>query len=57
MLPKTKNFDVLTWQKANTPKYLILQHMTRDLLVIQASTVAYESAFSFSDKLFSPHCD
>ncbi|WOG86324.1 hypothetical protein DCAR_0205526 [Daucus carota subsp. sativus] len=55
VLPKIEGFDILTWWKANAPKYPNLQHMARDFLAIPASTVASESSFSSSGRLVSPH--
>ena len=36
-------------------KYPVLQTIARDILAIPVSTVASESAFSFSRRLVSPH--
>lgn len=55
VLPKIEGFDVLNWWKANAPKYPTLQLMARDFLVVPASSVASESAFSSSGRLVSPH--
>ncbi|KAG8372768.1 hypothetical protein BUALT_Bualt12G0101200 [Buddleja alternifolia] len=55
VLPRTQNFDVLSWWKVNGLKYPILQTMARDILAIPVSTVASESAFSTSGRLISPH--
>ena len=43
---RTVHFDVLTWWKLNVHKYPILSSIARDVLAIQVSTVASESAFS-----------
>ena len=52
---KADGFDVLSWWKLNSPKYPTLACMARDLLAVPASTVASESAFSYSGRLVSPH--
>ncbi|KAI3454733.1 hypothetical protein Pfo_011396 [Paulownia fortunei] len=44
----TNDFDVLNWWKVNTPKYLILFKVTKDVLAIPISTITSESAFSTS---------
>lgn len=43
---KNKEFDILVWWKVNSSKYPVLAEMARDVLAIQVSTVASESAFS-----------
>lgn len=40
------NFDILSWWKTNANRYPVLSILARDVLAIQASTVASESAFS-----------
>ena len=39
------NFDILAWWKEHAKQFLVLAAMARDLLTVQASTVASESAF------------
>ena len=54
MLPEEfDNFDVLAWWKDRESHFPILAAMARDLLSVQASTVASESAFSFSGRVLS----
>ncbi|PWA94251.1 hypothetical protein CTI12_AA017490 [Artemisia annua] len=48
-----KNFDVLNWWKQKEPQFPVLAAMARDLLSVQASTVASESAFSTSGRILS----
>jgi len=48
-----ENFDILSWWKGMEPSFPILAAMARDLLSVQASTVASESAFSFSGRVLS----
>ncbi|GJT26772.1 laccase 7 [Tanacetum coccineum] len=42
------NFDILAWWKEREIQFPILSAMARDLLTVQASTVASESTFSIS---------
>ncbi|TXG74484.1 hypothetical protein EZV62_003063 [Acer yangbiense] len=46
VLPRTKDFDILVWWRANASKYPILAQIARDFLAIPVSSVASESAFS-----------
>ncbi|KAI3447052.1 hypothetical protein Pfo_003717 [Paulownia fortunei] len=55
VLPRTQNFDILSWWKTNGVKYPNLQKMTRDILAIPVSIVASESVFSSSGRLVCPH--
>ncbi|PWA56691.1 zinc finger BED domain-containing protein RICESLEEPER 2 [Artemisia annua] len=48
-----KDFDVLNWWEQREPQFPILAAMTRDLLSVQASTVASESTFSTSGRVLS----
>ncbi|KAI3938969.1 hypothetical protein MKW92_030675 [Papaver armeniacum] len=41
-----KRFDVLAWWKQNEKRYPVLSCIARDVLAVQASKVASESAFS-----------
>ncbi|GJU65075.1 zinc finger BED domain-containing protein RICESLEEPER 2 [Tanacetum coccineum] len=47
------NFDILAWWKERKIQFPILSAMARDLLTVQASTVASESAFSISGRIIS----
>ncbi|KAK1432850.1 hypothetical protein QVD17_09752 [Tagetes erecta] len=49
----THNFDLLAWWKGKEDQFPILASMARDLLTVQASTVASESAFSISGRVIS----
>ncbi|KAL1190491.1 putative AC transposase [Cardamine amara subsp. amara] len=49
------NYNVLSWWKKNTPKYPVLAELARDVLAIQVSTVASESAFSTSGRILDPY--
>ncbi|KZV33945.1 zinc finger BED domain-containing protein RICESLEEPER 1-like, partial [Dorcoceras hygrometricum] len=40
------NFDILEWWKVNSQLYPILATTARDILPVQASSVAFESPFS-----------
>ncbi|KAD4888357.1 hypothetical protein E3N88_20430 [Mikania micrantha] len=46
-------FDILAWWKGKESQFPILSAMARDLLTVQASTVASESAFSLSGRVLS----
>jgi hypothetical protein len=50
---KGAQFDILSWWKVNQVKYPILSLLARDVLVVQVSTVASESAFSSSERIVS----
>jgi hypothetical protein len=47
------SFDILAWWKARESQFPILSIMARDLLSVQASTVASESAFSLSGRVLT----
>ena len=49
-----ENLNVLGWWKEKESQFPILGAMARDLLTVQASTVASESAFSASGRVISP---
>ncbi|XP_019083211.1 PREDICTED: zinc finger BED domain-containing protein RICESLEEPER 3-like [Camelina sativa] len=49
------SFDVLSWWRRNSRKFSILSEMARDVLVIQASYVASESAFSTSGRVLDSY--
>ena len=51
--PQFKNLDLLAWWREKEAQFPILSVMARDLLTVQASTVASESAFSFSGRVLS----
>ncbi|KAL7147969.1 hypothetical protein ABFS83_06G146700 [Erythranthe nasuta] len=55
VLPRSNDFDILSWWKNNRAKYPTLRLIARDVLSIPVSTVASESAFSTSGRLLSPH--
>ncbi|KZV37385.1 hypothetical protein F511_01253 [Dorcoceras hygrometricum] len=46
-----ENFDVLEWWKVNSQLYPILATIARDILPVQASSVASESAFSMCGRI------
>lgn len=47
IVPWTKNFDVLSWWKAASPRYPVLSKLARDLLSIQLSLVTgYDSYYT-----------
>lgn len=48
-------FDILSWWKVHRMKYPVLAEMARDLLAMQVSSVASESAFSTSGRILEPY--
>lgn len=51
---KDLNFDILSWWKLNQVEFPILSRLARDILSIQVSTVASESAFSAGGRVVDP---
>jgi len=47
------NFNILEWWKNKCNTYPVMSIMARDILTIQASTVASESAFSLSGRILN----
>lgn len=47
-------YDVLSWWKVNSPKFPVLSAVARDVLAMQVSSVASESAFSTSGRVLEP---
>jgi hypothetical protein len=47
-------FDILAWWKAHKEEYPILGQLARDVLAMQVSTVASESAFSAGGRVLDP---
>jgi hypothetical protein len=54
-LLKQSEFDILAWWKNKREVYLILSQMARDVMAIQASTIASESAFSVGGRVIDPY--
>ena len=52
---KQNLFNILAYWKNNTDKYPILAQIARDMMTIQVSTVAFESAFSGAGRVVDPH--
>jgi hypothetical protein len=50
----TGQFDILAWWKNQTDEYPVLSKIARDLLAVQVSTVASESAFSAGGRVVDP---
>ncbi|KAI3743136.1 hypothetical protein L1987_60839 [Smallanthus sonchifolius] len=48
-----QDFDILAWWKGNESTFPVLSAMARDLLTVQAFTVASESVFSLSGRVLS----
>jgi uncharacterized protein YunC (DUF1805 family) len=53
LYPQEKDFDILGWWKLHSPEYPVLSCIARDVLAIQASTVASESSFSAGGRTIS----
>ncbi|KAL6125938.1 hypothetical protein ACLB2K_073989 [Fragaria x ananassa] len=51
---KNKGSELSAWWKENTPKYLILSKVAKDVFAIPISTVASESAFSLGKRIVDP---
>ena len=49
-------FDILAWWKNQTDEYPVLSKIAHDLLVVQVSTIASESAFSAGGRVVDPFC-
>jgi hypothetical protein len=47
-------FDILAWWKYQTDEYPVMSLIARDLLAVQVSTVASESAFSAGGRVIDP---
>lgn len=54
-LLKQSEFDILSWWKNKKEEYPILSQMARDVMAIQVSTVASESAFSAGGRVIDPY--
>ena len=54
-LLKQNPFDILSYWKNNKDKYPILSQIARDMMAIQVSTVAFESAFSRAGRIIDPY--
>ncbi|KAI3985217.1 hypothetical protein MKX01_036945 [Papaver californicum] len=55
VLDDIENFDVLDWWKSNEKRYPLLSCITRDVLEVQASTIASEPAFSLGKHILSDY--
>nr|GEY28754.1 hypothetical protein [Tanacetum cinerariifolium] len=54
-LDDEKDFDILLWWKLNSPRFPIVLKMGKDILSIQISTIAFDSAFSTSGRVLDPY--
>lgn len=50
-----REFDVLSWWGRNSAKYPVLSELVKDVLAVQVSSVASESAFSTSGRILDPY--
>jgi len=48
-------FDILAWWKNKKEQYPILSQIVRDVMAMQVSTVASESAFSAAGRVVDPY--
>jgi hypothetical protein len=48
-------FDILAWWKNKIEEYPILSQIVRDVMAVQVSTVAFESAFSVAGRVVDPY--
>jgi len=51
MIENSDSFDILEWWKVNSVRFPTISLIARDVLAIQTSTVASESAFSCSGRI------
>lgn len=49
------SYDVLSWWKRNSVKFYVLSELAKDVLAVQVSSVASESAFSTSGRILDPY--
>ena len=47
-------YDVLLFWKKNCTKFPILSQIAKDVLAMQVSSIAYESAFSTGERIIDP---
>ncbi|KAK3136097.1 hypothetical protein QOZ80_5BG0428050 [Eleusine coracana subsp. coracana] len=52
-IPRGENFNIIAWWKSNSLEFPVLSRIARDILVVPASTVASESAFSTGGRVIS----
>lgn len=50
-----REFEVLSWWRRNSIKYRVLSKLVKDVLAVQVSSVASESAFSTSGRILDPY--
>jgi hypothetical protein len=55
LLKHSGSFDILSWWRGKTKEYPILTQIARDVLAVQVSTVASESAFSSGGRVIDPY--
>nr|XP_010319895.2 zinc finger BED domain-containing protein RICESLEEPER 4-like [Solanum lycopersicum] len=48
---ESKNFNILSWWKINSPRFSVLAEMARNVLAIPISSVAFECAFSTGGRI------
>jgi hypothetical protein len=55
LLKHSDEFDILSWWRGKTKEYPILTKIARDVMAVQVSTVASESAFSAGGRVIDPY--
>uniref|UniRef100_J3LQK7 HAT C-terminal dimerisation domain-containing protein n=1 Tax=Oryza brachyantha TaxID=4533 RepID=J3LQK7_ORYBR len=53
-LPRTQDFDIISWWKFGGIRYPTLRKIARDIMAIPITTVASESTFSIAGRVISP---
>uniref|UniRef100_A0A3Q7IWF0 HAT C-terminal dimerisation domain-containing protein n=1 Tax=Solanum lycopersicum TaxID=4081 RepID=A0A3Q7IWF0_SOLLC len=51
---ESEDFDILSWWKVNSPRFLVLSQLARDVLAIPMSSVVSECAFSTGGRILDP---
>ncbi|KAH0976495.1 hypothetical protein GBA52_026214 [Prunus armeniaca] len=52
--PEIADFDLLDWWKENSPRFLVLSKIARDVFAVPVSSVPSEAAFSMGKRVVDP---